>query len=129
MSNVLQQLGIVDWRLRQTPSKPMIIGGPFHGRADDLLTAMLKAIGLSRNDVHIATAETELKEIENYHPPLVLVFGETNHFTLQHNQLQHVGLQQIPLITTYHPDHLLQHPADKKKAWVDLQLAQKTLST
>ena len=33
------------------------------------------------------------------------------------------GTQNIPLIATYHPAHLLLNPRDKRKAWQDLQMA------
>jgi uracil-DNA glycosylase len=37
------------------------------------------------------------------------------------------GEQQTPLLITYHPAYLLRNPIDKKKAFRDLQLTQRTL--
>lgn len=39
------------------------------------------------------------------------------------------GGRRIPVIVTYHPAYLLRQPAEKWKAWQDLLLAEKTLST
>ena len=33
----------------------------------------------------------------------------------------------IPLLATYHPAYLLRSPAEKRKAWQDLQLAMRTV--
>jgi DNA polymerase len=33
----------------------------------------------------------------------------------------------IPLVATYHPAYLLRSPAEKRKAWQDLQLAMRVV--
>jgi DNA polymerase len=37
------------------------------------------------------------------------------------------GAPGIPVLVTYHPAYLLRQPAEKAKAWEDLQLAAKLL--
>jgi DNA polymerase len=34
----------------------------------------------------------------------------------------------VPLVVTYHPAHLLRTPADKRKAWDDLQFAREAFA-
>jgi DNA polymerase len=38
------------------------------------------------------------------------------------HSFEHAG-DEIPLVLTYHPDHLLKNPLDKIKTWQDLILA------
>ena len=39
------------------------------------------------------------------------------------------GPGQVPLVVTYHPAYLLRSPAQKGKAWADLQLAVAAMDT
>ncbi len=41
-------------------------------------------------------------------------------------QVHRYGEAGIPLVATYHPAYLLRSPAEKRKAWQDLQLARRT---
>ena len=127
-------------------------GEPFVGRAGQLLTAMLKACGLERGDVFIANvlkcrppnnrdpepAEVAeclpylLNQIELINPGLILCLGriaaqnllgtETPLGKLR-GQVHRVGTRQWPVVVTYHPAYLLRAPAEKRKAWDDLQFA------
>ncbi|KOR29769.1 hypothetical protein TI03_01460 [Achromatium sp. WMS1] len=125
-------------------------GEPFVGRAGKLLTSMLNAIGLQREEVYIANilkcrppnnrdpSEEEalhcqpwlLRQIELIAPELILAVGRiAAHNLLQtktpigklRGQVYQYGQRHIPLIVTYHPSYLLRSPSQKVHAWEDLQ--------
>jgi uracil-DNA glycosylase family 4 len=131
-------------------------GEPFVGRAGQLLTAMIKTMGFERSDVYIANIlkcrppnnrdplpeEVNLctrfltQQIALIKPQLLIAVGRISaHYLLQtkasleslRNKLHRYGDNNTPLIVTYHPAYLLRNPADKKKAFIDLQFIQKTL--
>lgn len=129
-------------------------GEPFVGRAGQLLNAMLQSIGLARDAVYIANIlkcrppnnrdplpeEVSLctpfleKQIALVQPTLLLGLGRiAAHYLLNTKssltQLRNQTYQynNTPLIVTYHPAYLLRNPADKKKAFADLQLAYRML--
>jgi DNA polymerase len=131
-------------------------GEPFVGRAGQLLDAMLKAIGLARSQVFIANilkcrppgnrdphtdeaaacAPYLQRQIELIGPSLILAVGRVAAQNLLHSdlpigklrgQVHRHGETGIPLVATYHPAYLLRSPAEKRKAWQDLQLAQRTV--
>lgn len=128
-------------------------GEPFVGRAGQLLNSMLAAIGLQREAVYIANivkcrppdnrnpAPDEAascrpfldRQIALIRPKLILAVGRI----AAQNLLQTAAplgqlrgrvheLYGIPVVVTYHPAYLLRTPADKRKAWVDLQFAVRT---
>ncbi|OGT40139.1 MAG: uracil-DNA glycosylase [Gammaproteobacteria bacterium RIFCSPHIGHO2_12_FULL_38_14] len=132
-------------------------GEPFVGRAGQLLNAMIKSIGFTRNQVYIANIlkcrppnnrdplpqEVETctpfldQQIQLIKPQLLLAVGRiAAHYLLKtksslerlRSQIHHYGDQQIPLIITYHPAYLLRNPIDKKKAFLDLQFVKTTLT-
>ena len=132
-------------------------GEPFVGRAGQLLTAMLAAIRLTRNDVFIANilkcrppnnrdpAPSEvanctpylLEQIQLLQPKLIIALGRiAAHFLLETKQplarlrgrLLTYAPAKLPLLVTYHPAYLLRNPRDKSKAWQDWQLLQQQLS-
>lgn len=123
-------------------------GLPFVGRAGKLLTRMLKAIGLTREEVYIANilkcrppqnrdplleevtqCTTHLQhQIDLIQPKLLIALGRISaHYLLNTktalNKLrgQVFEYHQIPLIVTYHPAYLLRSPQDKAKAFDDLR--------
>lgn len=127
-------------------------GEPFVGRAGKLLTAMLQAIGLSRDAVYIAnvlkcrppdnrvpTPEERVsctpflqQQIALIRPKLIFAVGSTAAQYLLNTDTaigklrgQRWFYQGVPLIATYHPAYLLRRPTEKRKAWQDLQLAQR----
>lgn len=132
-------------------------GEPFVGRAGQLLTAMLKAIGLERDDVYIANIlkcrppqnrdpsieEAQAcwpylsRQIELVKPKVILALGriaahrllKTNTSLARLRGKQHY-LEEIsaPVIVTYHPAYLLRAPQEKRKAWEDLQFLMRKLS-
>lgn len=131
-------------------------GEPFVGRAGQLLTAMLAAIGLTREDVFIANilkcrppnnrdpnanevascTPFLLEQITLLQPKLIIALGRiAAHFLLETNQslaklrgrLLTYQPAKLPLLATYHPAYLLRNPRDKSKAWQDWQLLQQQL--
>ena len=125
---------------------------PFAGEHGLLLNAMLQAVGLSRSAVYlsntlkcrppnnripkaeeVSTCSAYLqRQIELLQPKLIITLGEaTARGLLQTQQslaelrgtVHHYGEQQIPLIVSHPPAHLLQTPLDKRDSWQDLQLA------
>jgi uracil-DNA glycosylase len=129
-------------------------GEPFVGRAGQLLTAMLAAIGCRREEAYITNIlkcrppgnrdplPSEVtcchdyleRQIELVAPGLILVVGRiAAHNLLQtdlpigrlRGRVHHYGEAGIPLVVTYHPAYLLRSPLEKRKSWEDLQLAQK----
>jgi uracil-DNA glycosylase family 4 len=132
-------------------------GEPFVGQAGQLLTQMLRAIGLDRDTVFIANIlkcrppenrDPEAAEVENclpflqrqiqlVQPRLILVVGVIAAHNLLNvdtpieklrGQVHHYGEQQIPVVVTYHPAYLLRSPAQKRMSWADLLLVQDELS-
>lgn len=126
-------------------------GRPFVGRAGQLLTRMIKAMGLDRSEVYIANVvkcrppgnrDPEQFEIETCFPflqaqieaisPEVIVglgrvavstlLGRKISMTRIRGNLQDVN--GIPLMPTYHPAFLLRKEPDRKwkaEAWEDLK--------
>jgi uracil-DNA glycosylase family 4 len=127
-------------------------GEPFVGRAGQLLTEMLRAVGLSREQVFIANIlkcrppenrdpkPEEAKSCENYlqqqidliRPGLILAVGRIAAQNLLQvdtpigklrGQAHAYGPARIPVVVTYHPAYLLRSPGQKARAWDDLCLA------
>ena len=130
-------------------------GEPFVGRAGKLLDSMLRAVGLSREQVFIANIlkcrppnnrvpkPDEVASCEDYlaqqirtvQPKLILALGrvaaqnllktETPIGKMRGNRYRW-GDPAVPVVVTYHPAYLLRAPREKRKSWQDLQLAMKT---
>ena len=128
-------------------------GEPFVGRAGQLLDAMLRAIGLSREtNVYIANVLKSrppgnrdpkpdevaaclpylMRQIALMRPRLILAVGRIAAQNLLstdvplgrlRGKIHPFGELNTPLIVTYHPAYLLRTPADKRKAWDDLKFA------
>jgi DNA polymerase len=132
-------------------------GEPFVGRAGQLLNAMLRAIGLKREQVYIANvlkcrppqnrdpvpAETMEclpfldRQIGLLKPRIMLVVGRIAAQNLLRTDAKLGSLRQrvhrfgaagVPLVVTYHPAYLLRSPAEKRKAWEDLKFAREVLA-
>jgi DNA polymerase len=132
-------------------------GEPFVGRAGQLLTSMLKAIGLSREQVFIANilkcrppqnrdpTPTEAgcctpylhRQIELVNPKLILCVGRIAAQNLLSTDtpigklrgtVHRLGAAQRPAVVTYHPAYLLRSPGEKRRAWDDLILAMKAFT-
>ena len=132
-------------------------GEPFVGRAGQLLNAMLRAIGLKREQVYIANvlkcrppqnrdpvpAETMEclpfldRQIALLKPRIMLVVGRIAAQNLLRTDAKLGALRQrvhrfgaagVPLVVTYHPAYLLRSPAEKRKAWEDLKFAREVFA-
>jgi DNA polymerase len=129
-------------------------GEPFVGRAGQLLTKMIEAMGFQRQDVYIANVvkcrppgnrNPEPDEIEACEPflraqiaairPRVLVaLGKFAAQTLLRDPTPITRLrggwreyEGVRLMPTFHPAYLLRSPAEKGKAWEDLKLVVREL--
>lgn len=160
-SGYLDAIGIVRWQRRNMPTvtavnnqnqsiKIMLISETPASdykqseQSDQLLTAMLKSIGLAYSDVYIADMAKYEESGESLYtqyidqqitllkPALILVLGRSaaHHLlntkvTLEsmRNKVHLYGASQTPLITTYHPAYLLRSPQDKRNTYHDLQFA------
>lgn len=127
-------------------------GEPFVGRAGQLLTRMIEAIGLKREEVYICnvlkcrppnnrTPEADeiaacepflIAQLKAIKPKLICALGGVAVSSLLKTKTALSKLrgafhdyQGIPLLVTYHPAYLLRNPNEKKSAWQDLQLLQK----
>jgi DNA polymerase len=124
-------------------------GEPFVGRAGQLLTAMLLAIGLKRDEVYIANIlkcrppnnrDPEASEIDNcstylrqqiefIQPKAIFAVGRIAAQALL-NSTETIGAMRgrqhsyegVPLVASYHPAYLLRKPSEKRKSWQDLLL-------
>jgi uracil-DNA glycosylase family 4 len=131
-------------------------GLPFVGKAGLLLTEMLRAIGLDREEVFIANivkcrppANRDpqsieiatckpylLRQIALLKPKIIVVLGRVAAQALL-NTDQPIGklrgkrhaLNDTPVIVVYHPAYLLRSMLDKRKAWEDLKLGLHTYKT
>lgn len=133
-------------------------GLPFVGKSGQLLTNMLAAIQLARSEIYIANilkcrppnnrdpkpeeaaccrAYLE-RQITLIQPKLILVVGRiAAHNLLQtttplarlRGQVHTLPQTKTPVIVTYHPAYLLRQPAEKRRAWQDLQLARNFLAS
>jgi uracil-DNA glycosylase len=128
-------------------------GKPFVGKAGQLLTEMLRAIGLERDEVFIANilkcrppgnrdpkpeeigqcGDYLRRQCELIKPDIILAVGRISAQSLLKSDAP-IGklrgrvqdLNGTPLIVVYHPAYLLRSPLEKRKAWQDLQLALRT---
>ncbi len=121
---------------------------PFVGRAGQLLTKIIEAIGLKREDVLIGnvnrcrppgnrppTPEEAsmckpflLREIAAVQPEVIVVLGNTamrnlldirQGITKVRGQFQ--NYQGVKVMPTFHPAYLLRDPSKKKETWEDLK--------
>ena len=130
-------------------------GLPFVGRAGQLLTKMIEAIGFSRNDVFICNVlkcrppgnrnplPAEILNCQPYltqqldiiRPKVICALGSFAARTLLKSGAPISQLRgktydygTSKLICTFHPAYLLRNPDDKRKAWEDLKKVRNELS-
>ena len=129
-------------------------GEPFVGKAGQLLTKMIEAMGYRREEVYIANVvkcrppgnrdpesdeiaacEPFLKaQIAAVRPKVVVALGRFAVQTLLRDPTP-ISRQRgrwrdyegVKLMPTFHPAYLLRNPPEKKRAWEDLQLVMKEL--
>ncbi len=129
-------------------------GKPFVGRAGQLLTDIIKAMGLERKDVYIcnilkcrppenrnpesdeiAACEPFLiKQLEAIQPRVICAMGKFAAQTLLKTGTAISMLRGrfhsyhgIKLMPTYHPAYLLRNPGAKKQVWEDAQIIMEEL--
>jgi DNA polymerase len=123
-------------------------GEPFVGRAGKLLTQMIEAMGLRREDVYICNVvkcrppenrlpEKDeiatcspflLRQLAAIQPKVICCLGacaaqtllETNQ-GISRFRGQWFDFRGAKLISTYHPAYLLRNPSAKSEVWKDLQ--------
>jgi uracil-DNA glycosylase len=130
-------------------------GVPFVGRAGQLLTKIIEAIDLKREDVYIAnvikcrppnnrnpepdevaTCEPYLfRQIDVIKPKVIVTLGkfatqsllrsEEPISKLRGRQFDYRGAKLIP---TFHPAYLLRNPSSKREVWEDMKLVRTLLS-
>src|SRR5437870_7728297 len=121
-------------------------GIPFVGRAGQLLTQMINAMGLSREDVYIAnvvkcrppenrTPEKDeiatclpflLRQLTNINPKVIVCLGSVaaqallnTNKAISHFRGQWLDFRGAKLMATYHPAYLLRNPHAKPEVWAD----------
>jgi uracil-DNA glycosylase family 4 len=129
-------------------------GEPFVGRAGQLLNNMIKAMGLSREEIYIAniikcrppgnrTPERDecetcspflMRQIATIKPRAIVALGAVAAKTLlainapmTEFRGKWYDFRGTKLAVTYHPAFLLRDPRQKKEAWKDLQMVMKEL--
>jgi DNA polymerase len=127
-------------------------GEPFVGRAGQLLTSMIVAMGMRREDVFIcnilkcrppsnrdpkpeeaaACSGYLRRQIELVKPKIILAIGRIAAQNLlntdtpigkMRGRVYKHPTKDIPVIVTYHPAYLLRSPSEKRRSWQDLQFA------
>ena len=131
-------------------------GRPFVGQSGQLLTKILAAIDLQREDVFIANVvkhrppgnrdpkpnEVEAcspylaRQIQLVKPKVILALGTFAAQTLLETKTPIGKLRGavhryhgVPLVVTYHPAALLRNPAWKRPTWDDVKLARRVLDS
>jgi DNA polymerase len=129
-------------------------GLPFVGRAGQLLTKIIEAMGFKREDVYIANIlkcrppnnriplpaeiteceDNVKKQVELIRPKVICTLGkfasqtllktETPISVLRGHFQEYNGIKVMP---TFHPAYLLRNPADKKLVWADMKKIMKEL--
>ena len=123
-------------------------GIPFVGRAGQLLTQMIHAMGLRRDDVYIAnvvkcrppenrTPEKDeiatclpflFRQLTNINPKVIVCLGSVasqallnTNKSISHFRGQWFDFRGAKLMATYHPAYLLRNPHAKPEVWADLK--------
>jgi DNA polymerase len=124
-------------------------GLPFVGRAGQLLTKIIEAMGLKREEVYICNIlkcrppnnrnpETDeitscepflFRQIESVKPKVICALGAFGAQTLLHStesigrlRGKLIDYRGAGLMATYHPAYLLRNPMEKRKVWEDMQV-------
>ena len=123
-------------------------GEPFVGRAGELLTKIIQAMGFKRHEVYIANVlkcrppENRtplpdevvnclpylLAQVEAIKPKVIVGLGATAVKALLDVQLgiskmrgNWYNFHGIPIMPTFHPAYLLRNPPAKREVWQDMQ--------
>ena len=123
-------------------------GEPFVGRAGQLLTKIIEAMGYTRDKVYITNIikcrppqnrtplpdevtnclPYVLQQIELIQPKVIVALGATALRALLDVQLGITKMRghwytfrEIPIMPTFHPAYLLRNPAAKREVWDDMK--------
>lgn len=123
-------------------------GIPFVGRAGQLLTQMITAMGIKREEVYIAnvvkcrppenrTPEKDeiatcmpflMRQLANISPKVIVSLGSVaaqallnTNKSISHFRGQWFDFRGAKLMPTYHPAYLLRNPHAKPEVWADLK--------
>jgi len=129
-------------------------GRPFVGNAGQLLTKIIGAMGLRREEVYICnilkcrppgnrnpqpdeiiSCEPFLiRQLQVIQPKVICALGTFAAHTLLKSEApisvlrgRFHSYQGIPLMPTYHPAYLLRNPGAKKQVWEDVQMVMQAL--
>lgn len=129
-------------------------GLPFVGRAGQLLTKMIEAMGFKRQDVYIANilkcrppnnrsplpteilacADNIRRQVELIKPEAICTLGKFASQTLLKTERPISALRGqfseyngIKVMPTFHPAYLLRNPGDKRLVWHDMKKVMKEL--
>lgn len=156
--NIVFGEGLADARLVFVGEAPGmeedVAGRPFVGRAGRLLTGIIKAMGLTREEVYICnivkcrppgnrdperdevvTCLPFLKaQISLIRPEIICALGRIpaqslvdKDFRITRDRGQWHHFLGIALMPTYHPAYLLRYPQAKRQVWEDMQKIMKEL--
>jgi uracil-DNA glycosylase len=130
-------------------------GEPFVGRAGQLLTKIIEAIDLKREDVYIANVikcrppgnrnpepdEVDqcepflFRQIELVKPKVIVALGKFAAQTLLRTldpisrlRGRIYDFRGAKLIPTFHPAYLLRNPSSKREVWEDMKVARRLLN-
>lgn len=130
-------------------------GMPFVGRAGQLLTKIIEAMGLRREDVYIANilkcrppdnsaplpdeiaacSDNVRRQVALIRPKVICTLGKFESQTLLNTETpisalrgNFYGYEGIKVMPTFHPAYLLRNPPDKKLVWSDMKKVMKELS-
>ena len=133
-----------------------IQGIPFVGRAGQLLTRIIEAIGLKREDVYIAnvikcrppgnrnpepdeveTCEPFLfQQIDIIKPKVIVALGKFGAQTLLRTldpisrlRGRVYNFRGAKLVPTFHPAYILRNPSSKREVWQDMKLVKRLLES
>jgi DNA polymerase len=130
-------------------------GIPFVGRAGQLLTKIIAALGKSRDEVYIANiikcrppgnrnpekdeiaacSPFLMRQIEVIRPKVICALGKFAAQTMLKSETPisrlrgraHPFGDNCQLVPTFHPAYLLRNPAKKRETWEDMQLIMRIL--
>ena len=131
-----------------------IKGEPFVGKAGQLLTRIISAMGLTRDDVYICNvikcrppdnrdpfpAEIEMcepflkEQLSIIKPRAICALGNFASQTLLKSEVRISRLRGqfrdyngVPMMSTYHPSYLLRNPHAKRDVWEDIKMVMELL--
>ncbi len=129
-------------------------GRPFVGEAGGLLTRIIEAMGLSREDVYICNvvkcrppnnrtpeeSETRIcgpflkRQLAVIRPEVIVALGAVAASFLLESAVpisrirgKFQTVDNIPMMPTFHPAYLLRNPGEKRAVWNDMQMVMERL--